>query len=252
MFSSARPRRIKADDVLFVAGDAGDGCYRVEDGLLKAMMVSRFGNERILAFLGPGAVVGEESIIDGRPRSASVVAVRDSVLSFLGRGAFEDFVQEHPEVYKSMAALLASRLREIEAVVAAESFLPPRGRVAYTLLKLAEHFGQNAGSGRVLIRQKIGQHDLAAMTGVVRETVNRTLSEWKRNGVVSRLAGYYCLDQKAILQKEADMLDGFCGGWPSSVPLADVSFTSAFELIRPTSASTPSAQARSKRFSKPA
>jgi len=226
--------------VLFVAGDAGDagdGCYRIEDGLLKATMVSRFGDERILAFLGPGAVVGEVSIIDGRPRSTSVVAVRDSVLSFLGRDAFEDFVREHPEIYKSMAALLASRLREIEAAVAAESFLPPRGRVAYTLLKLAEHFGQNVGSGRVLIRQKIGQHDLAALTGVVRETVNRTLNEWKRSGVVSRLAGYYCLENEATLQKEGDMLDGFCGGWLSSVRLADVSFADVFEMIRRTSAS---------------
>ena len=93
MFSSATPVRINANEVLFVAGDAGDGCYRIEDGLLKVTMVSRVGNERILAFLGPGAVVGELSIIDGRPRSASAVAVRDSALSFLGRAAFEEFAR---------------------------------------------------------------------------------------------------------------------------------------------------------------
>jgi CRP/FNR family cyclic AMP-dependent transcriptional regulator len=74
VFSSATPVRINANEVLFVAGDAGDSCYRIEDGLLKVTMVSRVGNERILAFLGPGAVVGELSIIDGRPRSASAVA----------------------------------------------------------------------------------------------------------------------------------------------------------------------------------
>ncbi|HEX4238951.1 MAG TPA: cyclic nucleotide-binding domain-containing protein [Xanthobacteraceae bacterium] len=76
MFSSATPVRIHANEVLFAAGDAGDGCYRIEDGLLKVTMVSRAGNERILAFLGPGAVVGELSIIDGRARSASAVAAR--------------------------------------------------------------------------------------------------------------------------------------------------------------------------------
>ena len=95
-------------------------------------MVSRVGNERILAFLGPGAVVGELSIIDGRPRSASAVAVRDSALSFLGRAAFEEFAQKHPEVYKSLVRLLATRLRETDNVVAAGSFLPLRGRVAIT------------------------------------------------------------------------------------------------------------------------
>ena len=52
LFSNTKPVRLKADEVLFLAGDAGDGCYRVEDGLLKVTMVSRAGTERILAFLG--------------------------------------------------------------------------------------------------------------------------------------------------------------------------------------------------------
>ena len=82
LFTSATPVQLSADEVLFLAGDAGDGCYRVEDGLLKVTMVSRAGNERILAFLGPGAIVGELSIIDGLPRSASVVAVRDCRFEF--------------------------------------------------------------------------------------------------------------------------------------------------------------------------
>ena len=59
LFASATPVRRAADDVLFVAGDAGNGCYRVEDGLVKVTMMSRAGVERILAFLGPGAIVGE-------------------------------------------------------------------------------------------------------------------------------------------------------------------------------------------------
>jgi CRP/FNR family transcriptional regulator, cyclic AMP receptor protein len=102
LFTAATPAKLSADEVLFLAGDAGDGCYRVEDGLLKVTMVSRAGNERILAFLGPGAIVGELSMIDGRPRSATVVAVRSAKLSFLSRAAFEDFAKKHPEVYKSL------------------------------------------------------------------------------------------------------------------------------------------------------
>ncbi len=230
MFGSATPIRVDADQVLFVAGDAGEGCYRVEDGLLKVTMVSRLGNERILAFLGPGAIVGELSIIDGRPRSASAVAVRDSTLSFLSRAAFENFAQKHPEVYKSLVTLLATRLRETDKVIAAGSFLPPHGRVAYTLLELAEYFGKDVGSGRGLIHQKIGQSDLAAMTGVARETVNRILNDWKRRKAVSRLTGYYCLENKAILQKEADMLDG---GASLSPGLDDLAFAAFQQSRRP-------------------
>jgi CRP-like cAMP-binding protein len=205
LFADAKPVRLRADEVLFIASDPGDGCYRVEEGLLKVTMVSRAGSERILAFFGPGAIVGELSMIDGLPRSASVVAVRDAALSFLSRAAFEAFAKKHPEVYKSLVALLAARLRETDTVVAAGSFLPLKGRVASTLLELAENFGQDVGAGRVVIRQKIGQSDIAAMAGIARENVSRILNDWKRRKLVSRLSGYYCLENKAQLEHEAEL-----------------------------------------------
>ena len=205
LFESATSVKISADEVLFLAGDAGDGCYRVEDGLLKVTMVSRSGTERILAFLGRGAIVGELSIIDGLPRSASVVAVRDCALSFISRAAFDQCANKHPDVYKSLVTVLATRLRETDEVIAAESFLPLKGRVACTLLELAQTFGQDVGSGRIVIRQKIGQSDLAAMAGIARENVSRILNDWKRRKLVSRLSGYYCLEDKAQLQHEADL-----------------------------------------------
>jgi len=205
LFNHATTVRLKPDEVLFLAGDVGDGCYRVEDGLLKVTMVSRAGTERILAFLGPGAILGEMSIIDGLPRSASVVAVRPAVLSFLSRADFENFANTNPEVYKSLVTLLADRLRETDTTIAAGSFLPLRGRVACTLLELAQDFGQDVGSGRIVIRQKIGQSDLAAMAGIARENLNRILNDWKRRKLVSRLSGYYCIENKAQLQNEAEL-----------------------------------------------
>jgi len=205
LFASATLVRLAADEVLFLAGDAGNGCYRVEDGLIKVTMMSRAGVERILAFLGPGAIVGELAIIDGRPRSASVVAVREAALKFLSRATFEEFAREHPEVYKNLVKLLATRLRLTDATVAAGSFLSLKGRVARTLRELAEDFGRNVGSGRVVIHQKIGQGDLAAMTGIARENLSRVFNDWRRRKLVSRLSGYYCLENKARLKAEADL-----------------------------------------------
>jgi CRP/FNR family transcriptional regulator, cyclic AMP receptor protein len=205
LFTSALPVRLGADEVLFLAGDPGNGCYRVEEGLLKVTLVSRSGAERILAFLGAGAIVGELSIIDGLPRSASVVAIRAAVLSFLSRAAFEEFAGRNPELYKALVTLLAARLRETDAALAAGTFLPLRGRVACTLLELAETFGQEVGTGRIVIRQKIGQSDIAAMTGIARENVSRILNDWKRRKLVSRLSGYYCLEDKVTLQHEAEL-----------------------------------------------
>jgi CRP/FNR family transcriptional regulator, cyclic AMP receptor protein len=205
LFATARPHRLKADQTLFVAGDPGDGCYRVEQGLLKVSVVSPSGSERILAILGPGTLVGELAMIDAQPRSASVTAARDSELSFISRAAFEQVAGEHPEVHRHIVKLLVRRLRDTNNFVAAMSFLPMKGRVAHALLSLAEAFGNDVGAGRILIRQKVTQNDLAAMTGIARENVSRILNDWMRHKVLSRLAGYYCLEKRSVLEHEAEM-----------------------------------------------
>src|ERR1044072_3015580 len=205
LFTTAGPHRLKADQTLFTAGDPGDGCYRVEQGLLKVTVVSPSGSERILAILGPGALVGELAMIDARPRSASVTAARDSELRFISRTSFETVVEKNPEVYRPIIHLLARRLRDTNNVVAAMSFLSLKGRVAQALLSLAEAFGNDVGSGRILIRQKVTQSDLAAMAGIARENVSRILNEWMRNKLLSRLAGYYCLENRSALEREAEM-----------------------------------------------
>ena len=71
LFAQGRSVSLDAEQTLFLAGDKGDGCYRVEEGLLKASVGAPNGSERILGILGPGSVVGELSMIDGAPRSAS-------------------------------------------------------------------------------------------------------------------------------------------------------------------------------------
>src|SRR6516164_710999 len=119
LFAGAELVRLRDGQVLFRAGDSGDGCYRVEEGLLKVTIVSNSGTERILAFLGRGAIVGELAILDGLPRSSSVLAVRDAAVRFLSNAAFEAFAEKHPELYKSLVRLLAERLRETDTTVAA-------------------------------------------------------------------------------------------------------------------------------------
>ena len=160
---------------------------------------------RILAFLGPGAIVGELSMIDGLPRSASVAAVRDATLSFVRRAAFKRFTAKHPEVYNTLVTLLARRLRKTDDIVAAMSFMRLSGRVARVLLELAHDYGQDVGSDRIIIRQKIGQNDLADMAGSARENVTRILNEWTRKKLVTRVSGYYCLESKAKLEQLGEL-----------------------------------------------
>ena len=203
LFAKARRLSLPADQILFLAGEEGDGCYRVDEGLLKAFVAEPGGGERILAVLGPRSIVGELSMIDKEPRSASVAALRDSKLSFVSRATFEAFGQSRPELYRHLTTLLAHRLRFTNETVAATSFLSFKGKIARALLNLAEEFGRDMGKGRIVIQQKVSQGDLAAMAGTARETVSRVLHDWTDRSLVSRIEGYYYLEDQALFRKEA-------------------------------------------------
>src|SRR6202035_4341792 len=146
LFAQGRSLSLDADQTLFLAGDEGDGCYRVEEGLLKASVAAPNGGERILAILGPGSVVGELSMIDGAPRSASVTALRDSKLCFVGQADFDAIGKSNPEIYRDVMKMLARRLRDTNDALAASSFLSVKGRVARALLNLAEAVGKDVGN----------------------------------------------------------------------------------------------------------
>ena len=77
LFEAAVAHNLRDGEVLFRAGDVGDGCYRIQKGLVKVVVTSQQGEDRIISLLGPDAVVGELSMIDGGPHSASVVAIAD-------------------------------------------------------------------------------------------------------------------------------------------------------------------------------
>jgi CRP/FNR family transcriptional regulator len=202
LLANAKPQSLAEREVLFEAGDVGDGCYRLERGLLKVSIVSPQGDERILKILGPGSIVGELAIIDGLPRSATVVAIRDCKLSFISRESFVRCLRERPEIYSDLVSILVSRLREADKELAAASFLSVKARVVRALLELAEHLGREMESGRIVILHRIRQSDIAAMAGVARENVSRTLTELKRRGLISQSSSHYSINDKPKLLRE--------------------------------------------------
>src|SRR6478735_11183148 len=162
LFEDATSYNLREGETLFRAGDVGDGCYRIQTGLVKIVVASQHGEERIISLLGPNAIVGELSVIDGRPRSASVVAIADCSLSFVSRDKFQKYSEAHPELTSYLVRTLARRLRDADEALAAATFLSVKGRLARALLSLAEYVGEEDGGGRIQLHHKISQSDLAA------------------------------------------------------------------------------------------
>ena len=143
-------------------------------------------------------------MIDGAPRSASVTTSATSKLCFISQVDFDAIAKSSPEIYRHVMKLLARRLRDTNNVLAASSFLSVKGRVARALRALLRRSAKTLGTGAFSSSRKSIRSDLAAMAGIARENVSRVLKDWTEHAMVSRLAGYYCLEKKDAIQREAE------------------------------------------------
>ena len=203
LMKTADPKRLLRGRVLFREGEAGDSCYWIVDGTVKVSVDSAQGEEQIFALLGPGSVIGELTILDKLPRSATVTAITDVSLTALTRDKLMTYLNAHPSVYSDLVAILVGRLRKADEELTADTFLTVQGRVARAILSLVDQVGEPSKSGVLVLPTTISHRDIGAMAGVARESVSRALSEWRRRGIVTREAGRKLGVQKLKLQTEA-------------------------------------------------
>ena len=203
--SASRPLELGSREVLFHAGDSGDGCYLLRSGVVKAAVIARDGQERLLAVLGPGALIGELSLIDDEPRSATISALKPCELMHLTKAAFFRLADANPQVYRQALKLLAQRLRGTNDTVVAQSTVSVSGRVARAFASLANGLGDEQPDGRILLTYKITQNDIAGMAGVARENASRAINDLLREGVLSRAGSFYLIERPAELLDMAEI-----------------------------------------------
>lgn len=200
-----RPRRYARGDVVFQQGDPGDAFYVIESGEVKVVLPSEDGREAILTILGPGHFFGELSLLDGEPRSADVVAKEDCSLLALHREDFRNFLTQHPHAAAALLAVLSRRLRATDDLVHDAAFLDVAARLARLLLKLGETHGREEKQGLVL-GIRLTQEDLASMVGSTRETVNKWLKSWQRQGLLEHRGGILTINQADELRKRTHLI----------------------------------------------
>ena len=203
--SAARPIDIRAREVLFHDGDIGDGCYLVREGAVKASVIAKDGQERLLAVLGPGALIGELALIDDEPRSATISALRPCTLLHLSKNAFFRVADANPLVYRQALKILAHRLRGTNDSMVAQGTVTVAGRVARAFLSLAHGLGERQPGGAILLAYKITQNEIAGMAGVARENASRAINDLLREGTLSRQGSHYIIARLDELQDMAEI-----------------------------------------------
>jgi CRP/FNR family transcriptional regulator, cyclic AMP receptor protein len=166
-------RRLDREETLFLKGDAGDALYAVRRGQVRIGTGNTSGRRLTLNLLGPGDVFGEVALLDGRPRTADAVAVEATELYTVRRRDFLDLLVKKPAVAIQIIELLCERVRWMSAQMEERALLPLETRLAHRLVALSEDYGSEL---------HVSQEELAIFVGASRESVNRQLQTWRRQG----------------------------------------------------------------------
>lgn len=193
--AAAVVRRYRRGEYLFHVGDPGDSLLVVAEGLVKVTISSPDGSDVVLAAMGPGESLGELAVLDGAPRSASVVAAEATTVFVLGRRELLGTMAAHPAVLDAVLVNLGALVRRLTETTADLVFLDLGGRLAKTLLRLA--------GTQQAIDAGLTQSDIAAMVGGSRPAVNKALQTLAARGWISIRPHQIVLHDKAALLRRA-------------------------------------------------
>jgi CRP-like cAMP-binding protein len=173
-------RRLATGQVLFVEGDPSDHLVLVRSGRLRVLVSSDRGDEMVLTVLGEGEALGELSVIDGLPRSATVEALGATVLVMLPAAEVRAVLMQSPAALLAVTMQLAGQVRRLTGGTADLVFLDLPRRLAKFVLARSE-----AGAGgKPVADLGVSQSGLAAQLGTTRQSVNRALAGLVRRGWV--------------------------------------------------------------------
>jgi CRP/FNR family transcriptional regulator, cyclic AMP receptor protein len=172
--ASARARRFGPGEAIFHEGDDPGGAMAIVSGRVKVSIAGVGGREVVVAFPGPGDLVGELAAIGGRPRTASVTAVDQVEVLALRADDFRRFLLEHPRVAPLVFEHVATLLAEADRQRVDFATRDVTARIAGRLIELSDSAGVQDAAG-VRIALPLSQEELAAWSGASREAVARSL-----------------------------------------------------------------------------
>ncbi|MCH2437946.1 MAG: Crp/Fnr family transcriptional regulator [Acidimicrobiales bacterium] len=188
---AGRDLEMRRGDVLFREGDDPDELFVVLSGRIAIANKSIDGRESMVALMEEGDLFGEMGLFDGRGRSAEARALETSVVTAVPYGPVRNLYQDDPALLWRVVAMLAGRLRTMDAALADSVFLDVTGRTAKRLLDLAGEEDE--------FSLPITQEELAGMVGASRERVNKAIASFIRLGWIEQIDRTYRITNREQL-----------------------------------------------------
>ncbi len=188
-------RQFKKNQVIYYDGDKGTGLYLVISGKVKTIRLAEDGRELMTGIFSDDEYLGIHALLANEPYSDTASAMEDSTLCLIPKDQLERLLHLYPEVAREFIKLLANDIREKEDQLMQLAYHSVRKRMAETMVRLSR---RQTNEGESF---KIAREDLAAMAGMATETVSRTLSDFKDEGLIDKKGSTITILDLARLSK---------------------------------------------------
>ena len=190
-------RRFRRGELVVEQGRKSNALFILLNGRARVLTADARGREVILAVLESGDYVGEMSLIDNDPHSATVRCEIQTDMLILGRPDFQRCLPEHSTLSYAILRGLVRRLRHADRQIESLALLDVYGRVARTLLEMSEEI-----NGVKTIRNKVSRQDMAKVVGASREMVSRVMKDLEERGVIETQDNGSVIIKERVAQPE--------------------------------------------------
>jgi CRP/FNR family transcriptional regulator/CRP/FNR family cyclic AMP-dependent transcriptional regulator len=191
----------KKGDFIVSKEELGNHFFIVASGRVKVTAEAFGGHEMVLSILHPPEFFGEMSILDGQPRSATIVATEKTALITIERDVFLGTIKRHPQIAIKILTILCQRLRRADETIEQLRFLNATGRLIQALLKLMDEQGKRTEHG-IVISQGLTHNDLASFAGTSRESIRKIMRQFQRKQYLSFVKGQVSILNEGELLRE--------------------------------------------------
>jgi CRP/FNR family cyclic AMP-dependent transcriptional regulator len=192
---AAAVRMLRRGELLFREGADSDALYVVRKGRIAMETRSPDGRESVIAIMEAGDLFGELPLFDGQGRSADARSLESSEVLEIHYTVVRDELTADPALLWGVVAILAERLRSVNAALADAVFLDVTGRTAKRLLEVAGDDDE--------FQLHITQETLAGLAGASRERVNKAIASFIKLGWISQRGRRYTITNREQLTRRA-------------------------------------------------
>jgi CRP/FNR family cyclic AMP-dependent transcriptional regulator len=198
-------RQYRRGTYLFFQGDPSEQVFFLAAGRIEVSSNSVTGHRQLLTTLDHPQFFGELGVLGEQHRTATAVALEDSMVLVVDGGRFLRFLGEHPQATRALLRGLARQIQAHESFVEDLLFLDLKGRVAKRLLQLVSPSLDELPPDGSVLPSVVTHADLASLCGGSRENVTRILSDFQRRGLVRRDGRRYVLKNVSGLRRLASL-----------------------------------------------